>query len=97
MQSPRRPKGKPPDRLPDRLKESRASLALRIDRAAADLNPFLLVVTIGLLLLNVTLYLGLMAAQHPFAWAPPVQQAGPDITAAPLAPAGWQSPPANRR
>jgi hypothetical protein len=49
-------------------KQSRASLALRIDRAAADLNPILLVLVIGLFILNVTLYLGMAAARQPAVW-----------------------------
>jgi hypothetical protein len=48
-------------------------LALRIDRAANDLNPILVVMTIGLLLLNLTLYLGMWASQGPIAWTAPHQ------------------------
>jgi hypothetical protein len=47
MQTPQRPK----DKSSARSKEPRASLALQVDRAAGDLNPFLMVVTIGLLVL----------------------------------------------
>lgn len=37
----------------------RPTLARRISRAADDLNPFLILVAVGLLLLNLTLYLGM--------------------------------------
>lgn len=94
MQLSERPKGKSSSGGPE---GPRASLALRLDRAAGDLNPFLLVVTIGLLLLNITLYLGMMAARQPFVWAQPMHQAGPETTAAPVAPATWQSLPGDRR
>ena len=55
-----RPKHKPPTG-----KKDAPSLVLRLDRAAADLNPFLLVLMIGLFILNVTLYLGMAAARQP--------------------------------
>jgi hypothetical protein len=73
------------------MKEPRVSLALRLDRAAGDLNPFLLVVTIGLLLLNVTLGLGLAVTQHRFAWPSPTQQTGMETPAPQSAPADWQA------
>ena len=50
----------------DQLGAEPAPLALRIDRAANDLNPFLLVVAIGLMVLNLTLYLGMVASRDPF-------------------------------
>jgi hypothetical protein len=59
MQSPERQKPKPVANETG----PRASLALRIDRAASDFNPFLIIATIGLLILNVTLYLGTAAQQ----------------------------------
>ena len=73
MQTPERPK----DKSSARSKEPRASLALRVDRAAGDLNPFLVVVTIGLLVLNLTLYLGMMATRYPSLWATSMQQSAP--------------------
>jgi hypothetical protein len=82
------PKHRPEDRA---IKAPRASLVLRLDRAAGDLNPFLLVVTIGLLLLNVTLCLGLAVSQHRFAWPPPTQQTGMESAAPQSAPADWQA------
>jgi hypothetical protein len=45
-------------------RKPRPTLAGRINRAADDLNPFLILVAVGLLLLNVTLYLG-MAVSSP--------------------------------
>ena len=89
MQAPERPK----DKSSARSKEPRASLALRMDRAAGDLNPLLLVLMIGLLVLNLTLYLGMMAARHPSLWAVPVQQ-NPPAASTPVTPEGWRSLPA---
>jgi hypothetical protein len=48
----------------DRQSKQRASLAVRLDRAAGDLNPFLLVLMIGLLTLNATLFVALAASRH---------------------------------
>ncbi|MBV8778488.1 MAG: hypothetical protein JO032_16500 [Alphaproteobacteria bacterium] len=59
-----RPKQKP-------LASRKGSLVLRLDRAAGELNPFLVVLAIGLLILNVTLYLGMAAARQPDAWNQP--------------------------
>jgi hypothetical protein len=56
------PEPRKPKRVADRSGPP-ASLALRIDRAASDLNPFLVIAAIGLLILNVTLYLGMAAQQ----------------------------------
>jgi hypothetical protein len=92
MQTPKRPK----DKSSARSKEPRASLALRVDRAAGDLNPFLMVVTIGLLVLNLTLYLGMMATQHPFVWATSMQQSAPAAEAS-VTPEDWRSLPAKPR
>jgi hypothetical protein len=39
-----------------------AALSRRLDRAAADLNPFLTVLAVGLIVLNLTLYIGMAAA-----------------------------------
>ena len=44
MQSPERPDPKPTSRA----KEARDGFALRMDRAAGDLNPLLVILTIGL-------------------------------------------------
>ena len=68
-------------------KEPRTSLVLRIDRAAGDVNPFLVVMVIGLLILNLTLYLGMAPARQPTSWrgshqaeasAAPAAAASPD-------------------
>ncbi|MBV9965929.1 MAG: hypothetical protein JO008_09545 [Alphaproteobacteria bacterium] len=59
----------PPKRDPvPQHKGGARSLALRIDRAAADLNPVLLVLVIGLFILNVTLYMGIAASREPALW-----------------------------
>ena len=47
------------------LDEKRTSLAVRINRAARELNPFLLIVALGLLILNVTFYLGMSVSRLP--------------------------------
>jgi hypothetical protein len=56
-----------PDKSPNNEKERRGSLVLRINRAANDLNPILMVLAIGLLVLNITLYLGLALSREPLA------------------------------
>ena len=38
---------------------------MRINRAANELNPFLVVVAVGLLILNVTFYLGMSVSRQP--------------------------------
>jgi hypothetical protein len=52
----------PHDKSPDTSKEGIKSLSRRLDRAAADLNPFLMVLAVGLIVLNLTLYIGMAAA-----------------------------------
>jgi hypothetical protein len=63
------PKGK----SPNDAKAQRAALALRIDRAARDLNPFLMVFAAGLVLLNLTFCLGMAVARQPVEWSPPLR------------------------
>jgi hypothetical protein len=63
----------PQDKSPHDPKEARASLALRLNRAANDLNPILIVFAVGLLVLNLTLYLGMAASRQPFIWMTPRQ------------------------
>jgi hypothetical protein len=67
MPIPERPKNK----LVASPKDPRGPFTLLIDRAAGDLNPFLVILAIGLMLLNLTLYLGLAASRHPFVWTQP--------------------------
>ena len=57
------------DKSPENANKARATLAARINRAASDLNPFLVIVVIGLVILNLTFYLGMFASRHPSAWA----------------------------
>jgi len=52
----------PHDKSPDTSKAGVKSLSRRLDRAAADLNPFLMVLAVGLIVLNLTLYIGIAAA-----------------------------------
>ena len=61
MPYPERPNDKPLTGA----KKPRASLALRIDHAAKDVNPLLIVVALGLMLLNFTLYIGLSVSRLP--------------------------------
>ena len=53
------------DKSQNSANEKHASLAMRINRAANELNPFLVVVAVGLLILNFTFYLGMSVSQHP--------------------------------
>jgi hypothetical protein len=64
MQYPPPSKNKPSARP----KNAPRSLALRIDRAAGDLNPILIVFVIGLLALNLTFYIGMSISREPAAW-----------------------------
>jgi hypothetical protein len=85
MQSP-----KPPDQKPiAKTKDERRAFVLRMDRAAGDLNPFLVVLTIGLLMLDLTLYLGMTVSREPF-----VARAAHQITA-PASPASGAVPEDN--
>jgi hypothetical protein len=74
------------DKSPNNAKAPRGSLALRLNRAASDLNPILMVLAIGLSLLDITLYLGMSAARQS-AWMAPHQigahLAAPAAAAAP--------------
>jgi hypothetical protein len=59
----------PPDnkRLANRKESAaRSPFVLRLDRAAEGVNPFLVVLMIGLMILDLILYLGTAAAQQPF-------------------------------
>jgi hypothetical protein len=75
-----------PDKHPrNPPKAARASLVLRLDRAAGYLNPFLILLVIGLTLLDLTLYLGLAASGQPFVRLAPHQVEAP-VDAAPQPP-----------
>jgi hypothetical protein len=54
-------------------KEARAGLMPLIERAAGDLNPLLVTLAIGLMILNLTLFLGLAASRQSIAWMNPNQ------------------------
>lgn len=54
----------PHSNKPHNRHKTQKSFAVRINRAAHDLNPFLVLVAVGLLLLNLTFYLG-MAVSPP--------------------------------
>lgn len=57
------PSPQPPhDKSPETTKEAVRSFTRRLDRAASDLNPFLMVLAIGLIVLNLTLYIAMAAA-----------------------------------
>ena len=64
-----------PEPKDDRATAPRRSLALRLVRAADALNPFLVIVVVGLVLLDVTLYVGLSVSREPYVWIPPRQGA----------------------
>jgi hypothetical protein len=82
MPYPKRPGEKPFDADKNPVK----ALVVRIERAAGDLNPFLMVLAAGLLLLNLTLYLGMAAANDSFTMGRPRQDishyAQPEATSA---------------
>jgi hypothetical protein len=61
----------PPPKDPNSRDEKRASLAGRLNLAANDVNPFLIIVAVGLMILNLILYVGMSVSQHPPAWATP--------------------------
>lgn len=50
---------------PQGRKDTARSFALRLDQAAADLNPFLTALAVGLIVLNLMLYIGLSAHLSP--------------------------------
>ncbi len=70
MQQPPSPKRKPPNNPKEAV-----SLALRINRAAGDVNPVLMVFALGLLILNITFYLGMSLSREASTW-PSAQQIG---------------------
>ncbi|HTZ35629.1 MAG TPA: hypothetical protein VMB84_06350 [Stellaceae bacterium] len=59
-----RPEGRK-DKPQAQSKSARATWTMRVDRAANDLNPMLVVVAIGLMVLNITLYIGMAASRQP--------------------------------
>jgi hypothetical protein len=71
MQQSPSPKRKPPNNA----KEAPISLALRINRAAGDVNPVLMVFALGLLILNITFYLGMSLSREAVTW-PSARQIG---------------------
>jgi hypothetical protein len=86
MQYPERPD----DKYPGNSKNPRGPLALRLDRAANDVNPFLVVLAAGLMILNITLYLGMAVSRQPFVWTAPHEIGSPAQPAAlPSEPLGY--------
>jgi hypothetical protein len=81
------------DKSQNSANEKHASLAMRINRAANELNPFLVVVALGLLILNLTFYLGMSVSQHP-ATATPAHSAA---YSAPVDPVSFGPQPSNAR
>ncbi len=67
---------------------------MRINRAANELNPFLVVVAVGLLILNLTFYLGMSVARHPTA-AATAQSAANSAPAGPVFFRPWSGNPRN--
>jgi hypothetical protein len=57
-------------------RDAAKSYARRLDRAAADLNPFLTAIAVGLLVLYVMLHIGVTTYS-----APPERAASPPLTA----------------
>jgi hypothetical protein len=61
----------------DADKDPFKALMAKVERAAGDLNPLLMVLAVGLLLLNLTLYLGMAAAHDSLSASRPRQDAAP--------------------
>ena len=62
-----------PDDFPKQAAETAKILARRVERWAGEINPLLMALVVGLLVLNLTLYIGLAAAREPFIWSAPHQ------------------------
>jgi hypothetical protein len=72
----------PHSNKPHNQPKTGASFVVRVNRAANDLNPFLVVVVVGLLLLNLTFYLGMAISQpHGTSIAMPASPEAPGSTA----------------
>ena len=67
----------PNDRPLDTSKTPVKALVMKIERAAGDLNPLLMVLAVGLVVLNLTLYLGMAAAHDSLSASRPRQDAAP--------------------
>jgi hypothetical protein len=65
---------RPTEKSLDANKDPVKALVTKIERAAGDLNPLLMVLALGLVLLNLTLYLGMAAAHNSFSVARPRQE-----------------------
>jgi hypothetical protein len=72
MQQSPSPKRKPPNNP----EKAPISLALRINRAAGDINPVLMVFALGLLILNITFYLGMSLSREASSAWPSARQIG---------------------
>jgi hypothetical protein len=74
-----------PSKGPDKGQEKRASLPMRLNQAANELNPFLIIVAVGLMILNLVLYLGMSVSRqssaglvsHPYSTSTAESQAAP--------------------
>lgn len=71
-----RPDGNPPPDGNAPNETRAASLTRRLDRAADALNPFLVLLVVGLGLLDLTLYVGLTVSRQPFVWTAPQHLGG---------------------
>jgi hypothetical protein len=58
----------PPPKPSNNRNEKRASLTVRLNHAAHEINPFLIIVAVGLMILNLTCYLGMSVARHSSTW-----------------------------
>jgi hypothetical protein len=52
---------------PNKGHEKRTSLPVRLNQAANELNPFLIIVALGLMILNLVLYLGMSVSRQTLA------------------------------
>jgi hypothetical protein len=73
-----------PPKGPNKGHGKRTSLPVRLNQAANDLNPFLIIVAVGLMILNLVLYLGMSVSQrfpagaaHPYSTSTAASQLAP--------------------
>ena len=82
----------PPENEPvNNQTDGRNSLGVRINRAANELNPMLMVLAVGLLVLNITLYLGMSVSRAHISGVPAASAATTTGYGQGLSPASLES------
>jgi len=74
----------PSSKGPNKGQQKQTPLPVRLNQAANDLNPFLIIVAVGLMILNLVLYLGMSVSQqfpagamHPYSTSTTAPQLAP--------------------